>query len=78
MPGIEAEAVRQRTDEAIGGQVQVRITDTGDEPFTVTSVALDSPGFEPLPPREHTTDRHATVDAQYDHSVGGTRIAADV
>ena len=29
-PGIEAEAVRLRTDEAIGGQVQVRITDTGD------------------------------------------------
>jgi hypothetical protein len=56
VPGIEAEAVRQRTDEAIGGQVQVRITDTGDEPFTVTSVALDSPGFEPVPPRVHTTE----------------------
>jgi hypothetical protein len=55
VPGIEAEAVRQRTDEAIGGQVQVRITDTGDEPFTVTSVALDSPGFEPVAPRVHTT-----------------------
>jgi hypothetical protein len=48
--------VRQRTDEAIGGQVQVRITNTGDEPFTVTSVALDSPGFEPMPPRVHTTE----------------------
>jgi hypothetical protein len=56
VPGIEAEAVRQRTDEAIGGQVQVRITDTGDEPFTVTSVALDSPGFTPVPPREATTE----------------------
>jgi hypothetical protein len=55
VPGIEAEAVRQRTDEALGDQVQVRITDTGDEPFTVTSVALDSPGFEPVPPRVHTT-----------------------
>jgi hypothetical protein len=52
VPGIEAKAVRLRTDEAIGGQVQVRITATGDEPFTVTSVALDSPGFEPQPPRE--------------------------
>src|SRR4051812_40783391 len=49
VPGIEAEAVRLRTDEAIGGQVQVRITDTGDTPFTVTSVALDSAGFAALP-----------------------------
>jgi hypothetical protein len=49
--GIEAEAVRLRTDEALGGQVQTRVTDTGDAPFTVTSVALDSPGFAPLPPQ---------------------------
>lgn len=48
IPGIEAEVVLLRTDEAVGGQVQVRITDTGDAPFTVTSVALDSAGFEPL------------------------------
>jgi len=52
--GIEAEAVRLRTDEALGGQVQTRVTDTGDAPFTVTSVALDSPGFAPLPPRAET------------------------
>lgn len=56
VPGIEAEAVRQRTDEAIGGQVQIRITATGDEPFTVTSVALDAPGFAPMPPRAVTTE----------------------
>jgi hypothetical protein len=56
VPGIAAEAVRQRTDEAIGGQVQVRITDTGDEPFTVTSVALDSPGFVPVAPRAASTE----------------------
>jgi hypothetical protein len=56
VPGIEAEAVRLRTDEAVGGQVQVRITDTGDESFTVTSVALDSPGFAPVAPRETTTE----------------------
>jgi hypothetical protein len=47
--GIEARAVQLRTDEAPGGQVQVRVTDTGSEPFTVTSVAIDSPGFAPLP-----------------------------
>ncbi len=51
VPGITAEAVQQRTDAAIGGQVQVRVTDTGAEPFTVTAVQLDSPGFAPLPPR---------------------------
>jgi hypothetical protein len=54
VPGIEAEAVRQRTDEALGRQVQTRVTNTGDAPFTVTSVALDSPGFAPLPPRAET------------------------
>jgi hypothetical protein len=52
--GVEAEAVQLRTDVAIGGQVQVRVTDTGDQPFTVTSVAIDSPGFAPLPPRAET------------------------
>ena len=52
--GIAAEAVRLRTDEAVGGQVQVRVTNTGDQPFTVTSVAIDSPGFAPLPPRAET------------------------
>jgi len=51
VPGIEAEAVRLRSDEAIGGQVQVRVTNTRAEPFTVTSVAIDSPGFSPLPPK---------------------------
>jgi hypothetical protein len=56
VPGMTGEAVRQRTDEAIGGQFQVRITDTGDQPFTVTSVALDSPGFEPLPPKQLTAN----------------------
>ena len=49
--GIAAEAVELRTDAAVGGQVQVRVTDTGGEPFTVTSVAIDSPGFAPLPDR---------------------------
>lgn len=50
VPGIEAEVVRLRTDEAIGGRVQVRIADTGEASFTVTSVALDSAGFAALPP----------------------------
>jgi hypothetical protein len=49
VPGIAAEAVRLRTDAAVGGQVQVRLTDTGTTPFTVSAVAIDSPGFAPLP-----------------------------
>ncbi|MCW2575529.1 MAG: uncharacterized protein JWR66_1559 [Modestobacter sp.] len=49
--GIAAEAVQLRSDEATGGQVQVRLTDTGPAPFTVTSVQLDSPGFTALPAR---------------------------
>jgi hypothetical protein len=51
VPGIDAEAVRLRTDEAVGGRFQVRITDTGDDGFTVTAVALDSPGSPPCRPR---------------------------
>ena len=50
VPGIEAEVVRLRTDVTVDGQVHVRVTDTGDQPFTVTAVAIDAPGFAPLPP----------------------------
>jgi hypothetical protein len=56
VPGIEAEIVRLRTDEAIGGQVQVRLTDTGDTPFTVTAVALRSSGFAPEPTKAITAE----------------------
>ncbi|MFD2089980.1 hypothetical protein [Blastococcus deserti] len=49
VPGMEAEAVRLRTDEAVGGRFQVRLAATGGDVFTVTSVALDSPGFGALP-----------------------------
>jgi hypothetical protein len=49
VPGIAAEAVRLRTDEAVGGRIQVRVTNTGDDAFTVTAVELDSPGFTALP-----------------------------
>ncbi|TFV62185.1 hypothetical protein E4P41_08020 [Geodermatophilus sp. DF01-2] len=50
VPGIAAEVVRLRTDAVVDGQVHVRVTGTGEEPFTVTGVAIDSPGFAPLPP----------------------------
>ncbi len=48
VPGMRALAVRLRTDLAVGGQFQTRITNTGSEPFTVLAVSLDSPGFERL------------------------------
>jgi hypothetical protein len=54
VPGIQAEVVRLRTDEAIGGQVQVRITDSGDADFTVTAVTVESAGFAPLPLKQVT------------------------
>ncbi len=56
VPGIEAEAVQLRTDAAVGGRFQVRVTATGAEPFTVTSVALDSPGFGRLPAVEKAAE----------------------
>ncbi|MGY1848494.1 MULTISPECIES: hypothetical protein [unclassified Blastococcus] len=56
VPGVAAEAVRLRTDEAVGGRIQVRITHTGGAPYTVTAVALDAPGFAPLPPTEVATE----------------------
>ncbi|SEP02753.1 hypothetical protein [Trujillonella endophytica] len=49
VPGIAAEVVEYRSDRAVGGRVSVAVTDTGEEPFSVTAVALDSPGFTPLP-----------------------------
>jgi hypothetical protein len=54
VPGISGEVVRLRADEALGGQVQVRLTDTGDAPFTVVGVALTSPAFAEQPPTQET------------------------
>jgi hypothetical protein len=69
VPGIEAEVRQWRTDEAVGGQVQVTVTDTGSEPFTVTSVAIDSAGFVPLPDRpvqaEFVPGRRVDLPAQH-------------
>ncbi|MGY1721550.1 hypothetical protein [Blastococcus sp. SYSU DS0533] len=75
VPGIAAEVVRLRTDEAVGGRVQVRVTHTGGDPFTVTGVALDSPGFAPLPPSEvtaaFTPGRVIDLPAPYGEAVCG-------
>ena len=79
VPGIEAEAVRLRTDEAVGGQVQVRITATGAEPFTVTAVALDSPGFELVAPRETSTEfaRGRVIDLPVQYGDPRCEVAAE-
>ena len=54
VPGVEGEVVLLRTDAAVGGQVHVRLTDTGDTGFTLTSVALSSPAFAPQPASAQT------------------------
>ncbi len=61
---MSALAVRLRTDVAVGGQFQTRITNTGSEPFSVLAVSLDSPGFERLPfgGRPATYQPGATID----------------
>jgi hypothetical protein len=51
VPGVAAQAVQLRTDAALGGQVQVRITNTGPAAFSVSSVQLDTPGFAAVPAR---------------------------
>jgi hypothetical protein len=51
VPGMAGESVRLRSDVALGDVFQVRVTNTWTTPFTVTSVQLDSPGFEELPAR---------------------------
>lgn len=69
VPGMAAEVVLLRTDEAVGGQVQVRITDTGTAPFTVTAVRLVSPGFRALPatPVEAAFEPGRTIDLPTPH-----------
>ncbi len=64
VPGMSALAVRLRTDVAVGGQFQTRITNTGSEAFMVLAVSLDSPAFERLPlvGRPATYRPGATID----------------
>jgi len=78
---MRATAVRLRTDLAVGGQFQTRITNTGTEPFTVLAVSLDSPGFERLPfsGRPATYRPGAVVDlpTPYGPAVCGEGAAVD-
>src|SRR4051812_35863379 len=54
--GVEAQAVRLRSDGTAGRRLQVRITEAGGAPVTVTSVQLDTPGFAVLPARDTSTE----------------------
>ena len=81
VPGMRGLAVRLRTDTAIGGQFQTRITNTGSEPFSVLAVSLDSPGFQQLPfaGRPATYQPGATIDlpTMYGAAMCGEGIAVD-
>ncbi len=54
--GMTAWAYRTRVDDAEGGRFQIKLTNTGDEEFTVVSTGLDSPGFQPVPPSPRKTE----------------------
>ena len=47
---ITASAYRSRVDDAIGGQFQITIANTGERPIAVHTIALASPGFAPVAP----------------------------
>ncbi len=78
VPGISGEVVRLRTDEALGGQVQVRLTDTGDTPFTVVGVVLTSPAFAEQPPTEETASYAPGRTIDLPVPFGAVDCAADV
>lgn len=81
VPGMSGLAVRLRTDVAVGGQFQTRISNTGSEPFSVLGVSLDSPGFERLPVTGRTADYNpgATIDlpTPYGPAVCGEGVRVD-
>jgi hypothetical protein len=61
---MTASAYRSRVDDATGGQFQITVTNTGERPVEVHSVALDSPGFDPVPPsvREVQLQKGSRID----------------
>lgn len=54
--GMTALAYRTRVDEAAGGRFQIKLTNTGSEPFTVVSTGLDSAGFTTVPQSARRTE----------------------
>ncbi|MDQ3176401.1 MAG: hypothetical protein M3Q72_02490 [Actinomycetota bacterium] len=52
---VTAQAIVYRTDQAVGGRFRVKLTNTGNDEFTVTGVRLESAGFETLAFTPHDT-----------------------
>ena len=50
---MKAQAILYRTDQAVGGRFQLKLTNLGDQTFEVLGARLESAGFEVLP---FTTD----------------------
>ncbi|MGU3433937.1 hypothetical protein ACNHUS_13055 [Actinomycetes bacterium M1A6_2h] len=61
---LTASAYRSRVDDATGGQFQITVTNTGERPVDVHSVALDSPGFDAVAPsvREVQLQKGSRID----------------
>ncbi|MGI8531885.1 MAG: hypothetical protein ACR2KN_02680 [Geodermatophilaceae bacterium] len=76
VPGVTALAYRARIDYATTGQFQIRVHNTGPEPFTVSGVTLDSPGFQRLAatPKQSEFQPGALIDLR---STYGTAICGD-
>lgn len=62
--GMVALAYRTRVDDAVGGRFQIKLTNTGNEQFTILGTGLDSAGFRTLPlsPRETLFRPGARID----------------
>lgn len=75
--GVSADAIRTRTDEALGNRLQVRVTNTGTTALRITSVALAGPlfGATPATPRDTELTPGRVVDLPVTH--GPANCAAD-
>jgi hypothetical protein len=75
--GVSADAIRTRTDEALGNRLQVRVTNTGTSALRITSVALAGPlfGATPATPRDTALTPGRVVDLPVTH--GPANCAAD-
>lgn len=75
---MTASAYRSRVDDAIGGQFQITIANTGERPIAVHTIALASPGFAPVAPtvREIELQKGGRIDIPTPY--GGARCDSTV
>ncbi|MBY6686411.1 hypothetical protein HQ305_09990 [Rhodococcus sp. BP-149] len=76
---VSASTYRSRDDDAVGGQLQVTLTGASEQPVTVRSVALRSPGFETVDatPREITLDRGSRIDVTVPYGTALCDVGAE-